>query len=183
MRKLEEIKQLRNMLDMTQTELAKKCGVSQSIVAKIESKRAIPSYTVGCKIFEVLDRELSKREKRKGEMTAGELSTREVISVDRTDPVKKAISLMEKYEISQMPVMESKKVVGSITEKSILNKIHLAKENEKVAVFTEAAFPRVPSDAPLSAFIDLLERYQAVLIEDKGEILGIASRQDIFKVV
>jgi predicted transcriptional regulator len=183
MRKLEEIKQLRNMLDMTQTELAKKCGVSQSVIAKIESKRAVPSYTTGCKIFEVLDRELSKKEKRKGEMTAGELSTREVVSVDRMDPVKKAINLMVKYEISQMPVRENKKVVGSITERFILNKIHLAEENEKVAVFTEAAFPRVPPDAPLSDFINLLKHYQAVLVEDKGEILGIISRQDIFKTI
>jgi predicted transcriptional regulator len=183
MRKLEEVKQLRNRLGMTQTDLAKKCDISQSVIAKIESKRTVPSYNIACKIFGVLDRELLRVEKSKGVRTASELCTGDVISVDKTDKVKMAIKLMREHEISQMPVTERGRVVGSITEKSILSKIELAKENERVATFMEVAFPSVPPDAPLSIFIRLLDHYQAVLVRDEGEIFGIISRQDIFKVI
>ena len=51
---LEEIKKIRKKLGMTQTELANRAGVSQSLIAKIESARIDPTYTKTQKIFAAL---------------------------------------------------------------------------------------------------------------------------------
>jgi transcriptional regulator with XRE-family HTH domain len=51
----ERVAHLRGRLDMTQTELAKKAGVSQSTVAQIESGKKDPSVSTLKKIASALD--------------------------------------------------------------------------------------------------------------------------------
>ena len=49
---IKEIKILRKKLEITQNELAKKSGVSQSLIAKIESSNIDPAYSSIKKIFD-----------------------------------------------------------------------------------------------------------------------------------
>ena len=57
---LEEIKKIRKKLELTQTELADRAGVSQSLIAKIEAGRIDPTYSKTKKIFAALS-DLEKR--------------------------------------------------------------------------------------------------------------------------
>ena len=53
---LSELRILRKKIGLTQSELAKQASVSQSLIAKIESKKIDPSYTNAKKIFETLQK-------------------------------------------------------------------------------------------------------------------------------
>ena len=98
---LEEIKKIRKKLEMTQTELANRAGVSQSLIAKIESGRIDPTYTKAKKIFSALS-ELEKKE----EIKAEQIMTSRIISISPDMSIKDAISKMKKFNISQLPVIE-----------------------------------------------------------------------------
>ena len=52
----------------------------------------------------------------------------------------------------------------------------------KVKEVMEEPFPTVPPDATLPIIIHLLQRYQAVLIVERGEVKGIITNTDIGKV-
>ena len=73
---LEEIKKIRKKLEITQTDLANRAGVSQSLIAKIESGRIDPTYTKTKKIFAALS-ELEKKD----EITAEQLMTKKIVNL------------------------------------------------------------------------------------------------------
>ena len=112
---LEEIKKIRKKLGMTQTELANRAGVSQSLIAKIESGRIDPTYTKTKKIFAALS-ELEKKE----EVKAEQLMASRIIRVNSSTHIKDAIAKMKKYGISQLPVIDNHKLVGMVSESTIL---------------------------------------------------------------
>ena len=61
---LDEIKKIRKKIGLTQTGLANRAGVSQSLIAKIESGRIDPTYTKTQKIFAALS-DLEKKDEVK----------------------------------------------------------------------------------------------------------------------
>ncbi|MBI2647565.1 helix-turn-helix domain-containing protein, partial [Candidatus Woesearchaeota archaeon] len=61
---LVEVKKIRKKLELTQTQLANRAGVSQSLIAKVESGRIDPTYSKTKKIFSALS-ELEKKEEIK----------------------------------------------------------------------------------------------------------------------
>ena len=64
--RVEKIGEIRRVLGLTQTELAKLSGVSQSLIAKIESRKIDPAYSKVIAIFEALEnRKKQHREGRK----------------------------------------------------------------------------------------------------------------------
>ena len=60
---LEEIKKKRKLFGMTQADLAAECGVSQSLIAKLESGKIVPAYGKAKKI-RLTDWILEKSEKK-----------------------------------------------------------------------------------------------------------------------
>jgi len=180
---LDEIAKKRRMLGLTQKQLARIAGVSQSFIAKIESGQIDPSYSKVKTIFDVLER-----------MEAGEnyiaktIYHEGVIGVERTDKVAKAISLMSEYGFSQLPVFENGKCVGCISEKTVLSQIMVAKDpseisQKRVEEIMEEALPQIDENAPLPPVSSLLHFYPAVLVTKKGEVVGIITKADLFKVI
>jgi len=79
---LEDIAKKRRRLGLKQAELAKLSGVSQSLVAKLESGRIDSSYTKVKTIFNVLER-LEAKTKIQEEKVAPNL----VIGIQKDEPV------------------------------------------------------------------------------------------------
>ena len=113
---INEIKNLRKKLGLTQGELARQAGVSQSLIAKIEAGTIDPTYSKATAVINTL-KSLSTSK----EIIASKIMIKNVIFVSPTDPIKKAIQKMKKYAISQMPVLDEKRVVGIVSEKAILS--------------------------------------------------------------
>jgi len=100
MEDLKLIKKRRVLLGVTQKELSSACGVSQSMIAKIEARRAEASYSIAKRIFEALD-SLS----HESESKAVDFMKRKVVFCDAGDNVNVVIKKMKKGDISQLPVL------------------------------------------------------------------------------
>ena len=180
---LETIAARRRRLGLTQTQLAELAGVSQSYIAKLETKKIEPSYTRVKAIFEALQRLEHKREAR-----ASEIMTSEVIGVQMSDPVQKAVGLMRAYGYSQLPVFDGGRAVGSVSEATIIDKIVSSEKGKSVAErpvseIMDDVFPQVGMDAPVSLIISLLRIYPAVLVSRRGETKGIVTKADLLKTL
>lgn len=179
---LSDIKRLRKMLGVTQAGLAKLSGVSQSLIAKIESGKVDPSYMKAKRIFEVLEH-LQRREA----IRVSEIMTKNVIYVNEESTVSEAIKVMKKKAISQMPVLRGGEVVGTISEKVLVQKISEGSEvsellKKKVKEVMEEPLPTLSETASMDIAAKLLNYYPAVLITSRGEMVGIITRSDLFRV-
>ena len=95
MEDISEIKRMSKKLGMTQSALAAKSGVSQSLIAKIESDKIDPSYQNAKKIIETLNF-LDKG----NDLLARDIMHTKIISVKPSDTLKDAIIKMRKKNIS-----------------------------------------------------------------------------------
>src|SRR4030065_1624281 len=180
---LEEIAKKRRMLGLRQAELAKLAGVSQSLVAKLESGRIDSSYTKVKTIFDVLERLEAKTKIQEEKMVPNE-----VISIQKDEPVSKVVRLMKEHGYSQIPVFCGKPSVGSISEKTILRQILAGKDLTQISKLPteeimEEAFPQVSGAAPSSLISSLLQTYSAVLVSRKGTVVGKISKAGFRRTV
>ncbi len=180
---LGEVAKKRRMLSLTQKQLAKLAGVSQSLIAKLESRKIDPSYTKVKAILDVLERLETKTE-----VHVGEVLHNEVVGVQKSDSVSKAVQLMTERGYSQLPVFDGIHAVGSISEKTMLGQVSAGKDLAQVPKLSveavmEEAFPQVGEDAPLPLISSLLQVYPAVLISKKGKVVGIVTKADLLKML
>lgn len=180
--RLEYIKQARIRLGITQRKLASMTGVSTSMINQIESGRCKPSYETARKIFE----NLSSLEGRTS-MKAGDICSRHLISVQRGEKLHKAIDIMRNNSISQIPIFDTSRVVGILTEDG-LAKIMVEKDekelrNMQVAHVMEPPPPVVDVSTPAKALIPLVRFAKCILVSEKGNVIGIVTITDTLKMV
>ena len=172
---LAEIKIIRKKLELTQSELAKRADVSQSLIAKIESDKIDPTFTNVQKIFNTLN-ELSKKE----EILADKIMSKKIISIEPDESLGTAIKKMKKYEISQMPVIQKENVIGLVSESTILESL-MKEDNTNLKVkdvMTEAP-PTIPKNATKDMIIELLKYFPLLLVKEKGIIKGVITKSDL----
>lgn len=178
-----EIERTRRKLGLTQKELARMAGVSQSLIAKVESGRLNPSYSAVKRIFETLQ-SLEKQT----EAMARDILSPDIVSVNKDDSISKAMRLMEEKGYSQLPVFEGDQVVGSINEKIILD-ILIGGEDpsrmlkQPVELVMEEPFPRIDEKTSIAVVSTLLRYNQAILVTRRERCVGIITKTDLFKVV
>lgn len=180
---LEEIKERRRALRLSQRQLAGQVGVSQSTVAKIESGRISPHYSVVKKVFAALE---SAQAKSMGK--ASEVATSPVMSVDRKDSVLHAIKIFQQTGFKQIPVREGEVWVGCVYERTITRHMTQTKDPKeilrmKVGAVMDDALPTVGEETPIATVIPLLQVTQAVLITKHGRVTGIATNADLLKFI
>ena len=181
---LDEFQKRRKLLKLSQYQLAKQAEVDQSLIAKMESKRIEPSYNKVQMIDQALELE---EQKHKTSIKAKDVYTNKISKVNVSDPIIKAIKIMQTNGFSQLPVYENNIAVGSITEHSILHA--QSKTNNytlpptvKVGEIMESSFPQINEDTPIGPIKSLLEHYQAVLVTRKEKIVGIITRADVLTI-
>lgn len=170
---LEEIKKIRKKLELTQTELAGRAGVSQSLIAKIESGRIDPTYTKTKKIFAALS-DLEKKE----EIKAEQLMASKIVSVAPYDSIKDSIGKMKKFQISQMPVIENNQLIGLVSESTILDSV-LNSKGDKVKDIMQEAPPIVSKNTSIQVVSSLLKHFPMVLVSEEGKLVGLITKADL----
>ena len=170
---LEEVKKIRKTLGLTQTDLANRAGVSQSLIAKIESGRIDPTYTKTKKIFAALS-ELEKKE----EIKAGQLMTTKLVSVSPGDAIKEVIAKMKKFQISQLPVIDEHKLIGLVSESTILEAL-LNSKSTKVKEVMQEAPPIVSKTTSVQVVSSLLKHFPMVVVSEEGKLVGLITKSDL----
>ncbi len=176
---LGEIRRRRRRLGLTQKELARLVGVSQPLIARIESGTIDPKLSLVKRIFEVLD-ELEGRS-----VTAKDVMKSPVIYATPETPLREVVEIMMKNGISQIPILKSGEVVGSVTESSILRTIlSKGKANRlKAKDCMEDPFPVVSPKESVEVVSKLLLENPAVLVVENGNLVGIITKQDVMRVL
>lgn len=169
------LRKLRNDTGLTQQQLAKLTGVSQAHIAKIENEKVDPRLSTVNKILQVLTEGEGRR--------CMDIMTRNVIFAKPEDSVLKASQIMMKRAISQLPVMQSGKIVGAVTEESIIRNLHINIADETVEKIMDSPLPCVPEDTSVNMIRPLLEDRPGILVMQKGNIVGIITRSDLLKTV
>jgi predicted transcriptional regulator len=169
---LSEIKKIRKNLGLTQTDLAKKANVSQSLIAKIESCKIDPTFSKTKKIFNTLDYLQSKEE-----IKAEELMNRKIISLHPSDAIKDSVAKMKKYGISQMPVLDGQSVIGLVSESTLLNSM-IENKGKKISDIMEESPPTVGKNASVKVVSNLLTHYPMVLVSESGKLIGLITKSD-----
>ncbi|HEV8427182.1 MAG TPA: cysteine synthase [Pyrinomonadaceae bacterium] len=104
-----------------------------------------------------------------------------LVSVAPSDTVGGALEKMDDLGVTQMPVLEEGRAVGSLRENRVLAKVVRNREllTSRVSEVMEASFPTVDVDASSSEVTRRLQTSQAVLVEEYGRIIGIITRHDV----
>jgi predicted transcriptional regulator len=170
---LSEIKKIRKTLGLTQTDLAKRANVSQSLIAKIESGKIDPTFTKTKRIFETLN-ELENKE----EIKAEEIMNKKIISVSPEDNIKESVDKMKKFGISQMPVIIDHKMVGLVSESGLLDAL-IGEKGKKISDIMEEAPPIVSKTTSVKVISSLLRHYPVVLVSDSGKLTGLITKADL----
>lgn len=182
---IRSIKDRRKRLGLTQKDLARQAGVSQSFIAKMESERINPSYN---HVRHILDFMESLESRKREDLRAKKLYHKNVFYLKPQDMIPQAVRLMKKHGISQLPVLHGRMPVGSVTEKTILDLMSRGYDSRKlsrmaVKEIMEEPFPVINQETPIRAISSLLQYNPAVLLSKDGEIAGIITKADIIKVI
>ncbi|MEX0966151.1 MAG: pyridoxal-phosphate dependent enzyme [Bacteroidia bacterium] len=108
-------------------------------------------------------------------------SAEELITIAGDKPLQEAIALLQKHNISQIPVTNGSDIVGAVTENTLYAKIidnpdfkHLKVEN-----VMEEPLPVVEADTPSSRISEIIRQGNgAVLVSDNGKF-HIVTKYDI----
>jgi cystathionine beta-synthase len=95
--------------------------------------------------------------------------------------VGEALGKMNEMGLTQVPVLEDGRPVGSLRENRVLAKVVRNRDllDRPVSEVMEASFPTVDVDASSNEVTRRLQTSAAVLVEEYGRIVGIITRHDV----
>jgi predicted transcriptional regulator len=177
----ETIRRLRKAVGLTQKELAKRAGLSQSLISRIERSDVDPRLSTIRRIIRVIEGSTIKE----GQV-ASHIMHRPVICVNAKQPVEVAVKLMKKYDISQLPVVDDYNTsIGAIQESTIIHCMVREKDFKKFFKMTvrdimEGPFPEIAPNTSIHEVLQIFLRgAPAVLVVENGKILGIITKIDL----
>lgn len=109
------------------------------------------------------------------------------ISVSPSDTVRSVFNMMKEKDISQLPVVEKKEIIGSVTESAVLTYLlenPLKNTEEPIKTIMGAAFPLVAEDLPVKNLTRYISKtIPAVVAKDKAGNMHILTQYDIIQTV
>ena len=109
------------------------------------------------------------------------------IAAESHHSIKEVLDVMRSNDISQLPVMENDKIVGSISEKTILSHILSDPLNNlvgEIRTIMEKPFPLVPMDTSIKDVSRYLDRnIKAVMTSDNLDRHHIITQYDLIRAL
>jgi cystathionine beta-synthase len=109
-----------------------------------------------------------------------------LLAIEAHEPLRKALGLVESYDITQIPVMKNGQVVGTLYDSDLLkgalsNPSILDQASESMM---SEPLPVVSTDEPMDHVTRLLaSRNPAVLVRENGHVVGILTRFDMLQFI
>jgi len=113
--------------------------------------------------------------------TKGGQAPQALVWVAPQDKLADALAKMNELGLTQLPVLEDGKPVGSVRENRALSQVVKNRDllEASVSEVMEASFPIVDVDASSNEVTRRLQSSPAVLVEEYGRIVGIITRHDV----
>jgi len=108
-------------------------------------------------------------------------SPKDLIFVSPDEVVEAALERMNENGVTQLPVLDGHRSVGSVRESALLAKLLADRElmTAKISEVMDKSFPVVDVDTSFADIKQKLQRHPAVLIEDFKRITAIITRSDV----
>jgi cystathionine beta-synthase len=127
-----------------------------------------------------------------GLLTVGDVLRRKppgpasLIAVSPTQRVREALERMREMDVSQVPVLEGERSVGSLEDGATMSRVleNASLLEAPVSQVMGSPFPAVRFADPITAALEpLSSRQPAVLVLDNGHIAGLLTRFDFLKFI
>jgi cystathionine beta-synthase len=108
----------------------------------------------------------------------------ELVAVEPGTPVRRALALITRHNISQLPVVADGECVGHVSEATLMSRVIETPTllDEQVQDLMDPPLPVVDPHVDLAAVTQLLSRHNpAVLVRRDGVLAGIVTRFDVLK--
>ncbi|SNT13075.1 cystathionine beta-synthase [Micrococcales bacterium KH10] len=111
----------------------------------------------------------------------------DLVHTHPSETVRDAIDILREYGVSQMPVVSAEppvvigEVIGSVTERDLLEAVFADSSalSDRVADHMSTTLPQIGSSESVAALQQLLHRYDAALVIEGGNPVGVLTRQDL----
>lgn len=116
--------------------------------------------------------------------TKSQNSPQNLVFVSPDDTIGEALNRMNENGVTQIPVLDDNKSVGSLRESRVLAKLLANADliSAKVSETMDESFPAVDVDTSLAHIKSKLQQSPAVLIEEFNRITGIITRSDVLEL-
>jgi predicted transcriptional regulator len=174
----QELRERRDAIGLTQSELADRAGVSQPLIARIEGGDVDPRLSTLRRIVEALD------EAEGDVVRAADVMNENVVSVSPDESVRNARDLMLEEGYSQLPVLRDGRPVGIISN----GDIRRAREESggetpvgdlPVAEVMHESYTTFEPAATLDDIDSQLDHHRAVIVMRDGSAAGIITEADV----
>ncbi len=121
-------------------------------------------------------------------LKAKDIMMENVVSVKKDTPIYEALELLEKYNITGIPVVKEDMIlVGILSEKDVLRLFYAHEDEEEETVNDFMTQPAVhfDGDESLLDICDCLTNnyFRRVPVTSEGKLVGIISRKDIIDYI
>lgn len=108
-----------------------------------------------------------------------------IISAMPDMSIGECLSLMSTHEISEIPVIDQGKMVGSVRENKLMSRLIQERESSMLPVseIMEEPMPILKSEEDIQSGIQELKEYPAVAVEEFGRIIGVITRHDVIEFI
>ena len=109
-----------------------------------------------------------------------------LLKVEAGELVRRALTLVEQNEVTQLPVFRAGEVIGTVYDNEILKVVlgDAAALDRPVESLMSDPLPVVRSDQPVDDVTRLLAaRNPAVLVREDGAVVGILTRFDMLQFI
>ena len=103
------------------------------------------------------------------------------VVVGPEDTLATVIARMKLYDISQIPVIKDKKIVGIVDESDLLLALFSKKSNLKstISEVMNKTLEKVPSSGSLEDLIPIFKKGYVAIVEDQGKFVGLITQMDM----
>ena len=173
----EDLRERRNELELTQSELADHADVSQPLIARIEGGDVDPRLSTLRRIVNALD------EAEGGIIRARDVMNSPVVRVEPDDSVHQSKELMDQKGYSQVPVIRDGSPQGLIGNSDIRQRPEENVGELPVAEVMHESIATVEPDATIDEVDAYLNHNAAVMVVDGGHTVGVITEADIARTV
>ena len=107
-----------------------------------------------------------------------------IVGVAPTDPISAAIDRFHRYGISQLPVLEGDRMVGSLTENQLLRRFAAGErlQDQTVREWQGEPLPTLPETATIrDAYVVLAGEQLAIAVTSADGLRGVVSKSDLME--